>query len=69
MLVDGRIGGRVTSVRRTREAGGVIGLAYVPAELGEDGARFEMDMGEGRRAEAIVHVGAFVDPDGKRLRA
>jgi sarcosine oxidase, subunit alpha len=69
VLVDGEIGGRVTSARRNREAGGVIGLAYVPAGLAQEGAHFEMDMGERERAAATVHIGAFVDPDGERLRA
>ena len=69
MLVDGEIGGRVTSARANTEAGGVIGLAYVPAAIAQDGARFALDMGGGATAEATVHIGAFVDPDGERLRS
>jgi sarcosine oxidase subunit alpha len=69
VLVDGTIGGRVTSARASTEAGGVIGLAYVPAAIAEDGARFELDMGGGTTATATVHRGAFVDPDGERLRS
>jgi sarcosine oxidase subunit alpha len=68
VLVDGAIGGRVTSARSSAEAGGVIGLAYVPAAVAEEGSRFEVDMG-GATASATVHAGAFVDPDGERLRA
>ncbi|HET8757068.1 MAG TPA: 2Fe-2S iron-sulfur cluster-binding protein [Solirubrobacteraceae bacterium] len=69
VLVDGEIGGRVTSARSTADAGGVIGLAYVPAAIAHDGARFAVDMGAGATADATVHVGAFVDADGERLRS
>lgn len=69
VLVDGAIGGRVTSARESTEAGGVIGLAYVPAAVADDGARFEVDLGGGATATATVHGGAFVDPDGERLRS
>jgi hypothetical protein len=41
----------------------------VPAAIAEDGARFELDMGGGTTATATVHRGAFVDPDGERLRS
>jgi glycine cleavage system aminomethyltransferase T len=50
------------------EAGEVIGLAYVPPATAVPDATFLVDMGEGRRAEATVHLGAFVDADGERLR-
>jgi sarcosine oxidase subunit alpha len=69
VLAGGSIGGRVTSARRSAVSGRVIGLAYVPAALAQDGARFEMDMGEGRRAAATVHLAPFYDPDGERMRA
>jgi sarcosine oxidase, subunit alpha len=69
VLVDGAIGGRVTSARANTEAAGVIGLAYVPAAIAQDGARFALDMGGGATAQATVHTGAFVDPDGERLRS
>ena len=69
VLVGGELGGRVTSARSSTEAGGVIGLAYVPAAIAEDGARFEVDLGGGASATATVHEGAFVDPEGERLRA
>jgi len=69
VLVDGEVGGRVTSARRSEDAGRVIGLAYVPAALAADGARFAFDAGEGRRAGATVHLDPFVDPQGERLRA
>jgi sarcosine oxidase subunit alpha len=68
VLVGGEVGGRVTSARRSAVSDQVIGLAYVPADLGEEGAAFELDLGEGRRAGAKVHIGAFYDPDGERMR-
>jgi glycine cleavage system aminomethyltransferase T len=46
----------------------VIGLAYVPPEIAADDATFEVDMGQGRRARATVHLGPFFDPAGERLR-
>jgi sarcosine oxidase, subunit alpha len=69
VLTAGGVGGRVTSARRSAVSGRVIGLAYVPAALAEDGARFEMDMGDGRRAAATVHLAPFHDPGGERMRA
>jgi sarcosine oxidase subunit alpha len=68
VLAGGTVAGRVTSARRSAVSGRVIGLAYVPAALAEDGARFEMDMGEGRRAAGTVHLAPFHDPDGERMR-
>ncbi len=69
VLVGDAIGGRVTSARHSAVSGRVIGLAYVPAAVAHDDARFEMDMGEGRRATATVHLAPFHDPDGERMRA
>lgn len=68
VLLDGAVGGRVTSARRSAVSGRVIGLAYVPAGLDSDGAGFEVDLGEGRRGAATVHLGPFYDPDGERMR-
>jgi sarcosine oxidase subunit alpha len=68
VLAGGTVAGRVTSARRSAVSRRVIGLAYVPAALAEDGARFEMDMGEGRRAAATVHLAPFYDPAGERMR-
>ena len=68
VLVDGEVGGRVTSVRRSAVSGRVIGLAYVPAALDSDGDAFEIDLGAGRRASGTVHLGPFYDPDGDRMR-
>jgi glycine cleavage system aminomethyltransferase T len=69
VFVDGRLAGRVTSARRSAAVGRVIGLAYVPAANARDDASFEIDMGDGRRAAATVHLEPFFDPAGERLRA
>jgi sarcosine oxidase subunit alpha len=69
VFVDGSLGGRVTSARRSAAVGRVIGLAYVPSAIARDDARFEIDMGDGRRGVGTVHLAPFFDPDGERLRA
>jgi sarcosine oxidase subunit alpha len=69
VLAGGGIGGRVTSARASAQVGSVIGLAYVPAAIADAGGDFDIDMGGGRRATGSVHVGAFFDPDGERLRS
>jgi sarcosine oxidase subunit alpha len=69
VLLGDAIGGRVTSARRSAVSGRVIGLAYVPASIAHDDARFEMDMGDGGRADATVHLAPFYDPDGERMKA
>jgi sarcosine oxidase subunit alpha len=68
VVVDGRSAGRVTSVRYSEELGKVIGLAVVPAGLAVDGAGFDVQV-DGRRVPMTVHLGAFFDPAGERLRA
>lgn len=65
---DGRIAGRVTSSRWSEAAGQPVGLAWVPPDLAQDGARFEIRVG-GRLETASVHLSAFYDPDGERLRS
>jgi sarcosine oxidase subunit alpha len=68
VVVDGRPAGRVTSVRRSAELGTVVGLAVVPSELAVEGGRFHVAV-DGRLERMDVHLGAFFDPDGERLRA
>jgi sarcosine oxidase, subunit alpha len=68
VLVDGAVAGRVTSARRSAVSDRVIGLAYVPPTLATSDATFEMDMGDGRRTSASVHLAPFYDPDGGRMR-
>ncbi len=68
VVVDGRSSGRVTSVRRSAELGKVIGLAVVPAELAVDGGRFDVRVGDSLES-MVVHLGAFFDPAGEKLKA
>jgi sarcosine oxidase subunit alpha len=60
--------GRVTSARFSPAAGHAIGLAWIPREQAEDGARIAIaDRGE--RMDATVTTKPFYDPDGDRLRS
>jgi sarcosine oxidase subunit alpha len=68
VVVDGRSAGRVTSVRHSKELGQVIGLAIVPHELAVEGGHFEVRV-DGRNVRMDVHLGAFFDPAGERLKA
>ncbi len=68
VVVDGRSSGRVTSVRRSAEIGKVIGLAVVPAELAEEGKRFDVRIGDSLES-MVVRIGAFYDAAGERLKA
>jgi sarcosine oxidase subunit alpha len=68
IVVDGRPAGRVTSARRSAKLGTSIGLAWVPPELAEEDARFEIRV-DGRLEPARVRLRPFFDPDGERLRA
>jgi sarcosine oxidase subunit alpha len=67
VVVDGRSAGRVTSVRRSVELGKVIGLAVVPVELAEEGKAFDVRIGSSLEP-MVVHLGAFFDPAGERLK-
>jgi len=68
VVVDGRSAGRVTSVRRSLELDKVIGLAVVPVHLAVDGGRFDVQV-DGQPVPMTVHLGAFFDPEGARLKA
>ena len=57
----------MTSSRWSEEVGAAIGLALLPPEAAADGERVEIDV-DGRFVGASVHVGAFFDPEGLRLR-
>ncbi len=60
--------GWVTSCRLSPTLGEVIGLCWLPAELGDrNGAEFTIHI-DGRSQVASVWHGAFYDPEGKRLR-
>ena len=65
---DGVWVGRVTSARASAAAGGIVGLAWVPAGWASDGTPFEIQFGS-LRANATVAMRPFYDPDGARLRS
>jgi sarcosine oxidase, subunit alpha len=65
---DGRIAGRVTSVRRSERVGTTIGLAWVDPDRAEEGARIEIRVG-GRLHPATVTLAPFYDPEGALLRS
>jgi sarcosine oxidase subunit alpha len=68
VVSGGRSTGRVTSARFSAELGRTIGLAWVPAELATEGARFEIRTAVHPLA-ATVRLRPFYDPDGARLRS
>jgi sarcosine oxidase, subunit alpha len=60
--------GRVTSARFSPAAGHAIGLAWIPREQAEDGAKIAI-ANRGTRMDATVTTKPFYDPDGERLRS
>jgi sarcosine oxidase subunit alpha len=60
--------GQVTSARLSRQLGRVIGMAWVPAALAQDGAGVTIS-DNGRRLDAHVQTTPFHDPDGELLRS
>ena len=68
VVIDGKSSGRVTSVRKSAELGKVIGLAIVPNELAVDGGRFDVQV-NGKAAPMTVHLGAFYDPAGEKVKS
>jgi sarcosine oxidase subunit alpha len=65
---DGTWVGRVTSARRSAAAGSVVGLAWMPTDMATDGAAFRVEFGP-RAGDARVHLDAFYDPRGEKLRS
>jgi sarcosine oxidase, subunit alpha len=61
-------GGQVTSSRRSRQLGKVIGMAWVPAEQAVDGAEITIS-DEAARYSARVTTSPFFDPEGEVLRS
>ena len=55
-------------MRRSDELGKVIGLAIVPIELAVEGGRFDVQV-NGRPAPMTVHLGAFYDPAGEKVKS
>ena len=65
---SGRPSGRVTSSRWSRELGRAIGLVWLPPELAQEDASFEIRV-DGRLEPAHVRLRPFFDPEGEKLRA
>jgi sarcosine oxidase subunit alpha len=68
IVVDGRPGGRITSARFSPQLRKVIGMAWVPVDLAEDGADLLIKV-DGGYEKASVRLTPFFDPDGERLRS
>src|SRR5436190_18232981 len=64
----GRPSGRVTSARWRDQVGRAIGLDWVPSDLAEEDAGFEIRV-DGGLESARVRLRPFFDPQGERLRA
>jgi glycine cleavage system aminomethyltransferase T len=60
--------GQVTSARYSPQLGKVIGMAWVPAALAEDGAGVTIS-DNGKKLAAEVVTKPFYDPDGEVLRS
>jgi sarcosine oxidase subunit alpha len=60
--------GRITSSRWSRELSKTIGMAWVPAEIAEEGKSFLVTV-DGGFERATVRLRPFFDPDGERLRS
>jgi sarcosine oxidase subunit alpha len=65
---DGRIAGRVTSVRTSEQVGKTIGLAWVDPDRAEEGATIAIRV-DGRLHTATVTLAPFYDPEGALLRS
>jgi sarcosine oxidase subunit alpha len=65
---DGSPVGQVTSARYSPQLGKVIGMAWVPAALAQDGEDVTIS-DNGRRLRAQVVTKPFYDPDGEVLRS
>ena len=65
---DGPVG-QVTSARCSPQLGGVIGMAWVPAALANDGAVASRSPTRASTLAAMVTTKPFYDPDGEVLRS
>ncbi len=65
---SGSAAGLVTSARRSRQLGRVIGLGWVPAELAADGSTITI-ADNGSRLQGSVTTEPFHDPAGELLRS
>jgi glycine cleavage system aminomethyltransferase T len=60
--------GQVTSARRSRQLGKVIGMAWVPSVAAGDGTTITIS-DEAARYTATVTTAPFFDPEGEVLRS
>ena len=60
--------GQVTSARRSRQLGQVIGMAWVPSALASDGASITI-ADNGSSFQGSVVTQPFYDPEGALLRS
>jgi glycine cleavage system aminomethyltransferase T len=67
ILVDGALGGRVTSARYSPTNGKAVGLAWVVAKSAAEGMEIQIRV-NGGVAKARIVPDAFYDPTGERLR-
>jgi sarcosine oxidase subunit alpha len=65
---DGRVAGRVTSVRRSERVGTVIGLAWVQPDQADEGTRISIRF-DGALQPATVTLSPFYDAKGALLRS
>ena len=68
VVADERPVGRVTSSRFSPRLRRTIGMAWIPADMAEDGAAITL-ADDGRRLSAVVQTAPFYDPDQERLRS
>jgi glycine cleavage system aminomethyltransferase T len=66
---DGQPVGRVTSSRFSRRLGKAVGIAWVPADLSDEGTAITLSDPSGATIPAQVRLRAFYDPDQERLRS
>jgi sarcosine oxidase subunit alpha len=67
VMIDGQLGGRVTSARYSPGTRKAIGLAWVPLRSASEGSQFKVRI-NGRLSTATVITQPFYDPEGARLR-
>jgi len=68
LVGDGHPIGRVCSSRWSETAQAIIGLAWVPLAMAQEGTRLDF-RSNGTHVMARVHMKPFYDPDGARLRS
>lgn len=66
VIRDGQIVGRITSVVKSPTLGKVLGLAYLPPDMANNGQRFEIRVDNGVMVSAEVVPTPFYDPDNAR---